>query len=222
MPHPQQPKLLDQVRAAIRVRHYSIRTEHAYVDWIKRFIYFHGKRHPKDMGAPEINAFLSHLASDLNVAASTQNQALSAILFLYRAVLGTEPGEIGEVVRAKKPVRVPVVLSVEEVGAVLSHLKGTKRLMALLLYGTGMRIVELIRLRVKDVDFAQRCIVVRDDKGQKDRIVPLPAAEAQATQGLAAAARSEGGVDGMVRLRGLLDLLLRAIAPLAAVRRIWS
>jgi integron integrase len=167
-------QLLRDLRRAIRTRNYSIRTEHAYVDWVYRYILFHDKRHPRAMGPPEINAFLSHLACDLNVAASTQNQALSGILFLYRHVLKREIGDLGEVVRAKKPAKVPVVLSAQEVQAVLSRLRGTRRLMVLLLYGTGMRKIELVRLRVKDVDFSQRCIVVRSGKGQKDRIVPLP------------------------------------------------
>jgi integron integrase len=167
-------KLLDQVREAIRVRHYSIRTEHAYVDWITRYILFHDKRHPGEMGAAEINRFLSHLASDLNVAASTQNQALCAILFLYRQVLKLDIGPLGDVVRAKKPQRLPVVLAAEETAELLSRLHGTRGLMAELLYGTGMRIIELVRLRVKDIDFKRRMILVRDGKGQKDRTVPLP------------------------------------------------
>ena len=167
--------LLDQLRRAIRVRNYSIRTEHSYVDWVYRFIRFHGLRHPMEMGAPEINAFLSYLASDLDVAASTQNQACCGIVFLYKHVLKKELKEFGDVVRAKKPKRLPVVLSAEETASVLSELRGLHRLMADLLYGTGMRIIELLRLRVKDVDFDRRMITVRSGKGQKDRIAILPA-----------------------------------------------
>ena len=167
--------LLDELRREIRVRHYSIRTEHAYADWVKRYVLFHEKRHPKDMGAAEINQFLSYLATDLNVAASTQNQAACAIVFLYKNVLKMEPGDFGEVVRAKRPRRLPVVLTVEEVAAILEKLQGTKKLMFELMYGTGMRIVELIRLRVKDIDFQHKIITIRDGKGQKDRAVMLPA-----------------------------------------------
>ncbi len=170
----QKPKLLDQVRSAIRIRHYSIRTEEAYVQWIKRFILFHNKRHPKDMGAPEINAFLSHLAVNNNVAASTQNQALSAILFLYKEVLEQEVGKLEGVVRAKKSLKLPVVFTVEEVKAVLVRLQGSTWLMASLLYGSGLRLMECVRLRVKDVDFHYRQLVVRDGKGQKDRATMLP------------------------------------------------
>ena len=170
----QKPKLLDQVRLAIRARHYSIRTEEAYVQWIKRFILFHNKRHPREMGTPEINAFLSHLAVANRVAASTQNQALSAILFLYKEVLGQEVGKLEGVVRAKKSTRLPIVFTVEEVQAVLVHLHGTVWLMASLLYGSGLRLMECVRMRVKDVDFNYRQIVVRDGKGQKDRVTMLP------------------------------------------------
>ena len=170
----QQPKLLDQVRSAIRIRHYSIRTEEAHVQWIKRFILFHNKRHPKDMGGPEINAFLSHLAVNGNVAASTQNQALCAILFLYKQVLDQDPGRLEGVVRAKKPTRLPVVFTVEEVRAILMRLQGTGWLMASLLYGSGLRLMECVRLRVKDIDFQYRQLLVRDGKGQKDRVTMLP------------------------------------------------
>jgi integron integrase len=169
-----EPKLLDQVRRAIRIRHYSIRTERTYVDWTTRYILFHNKRHPKDMAGPEINQFLSYLATDLNVAASTQNQALNAIMFLYKKVLKTEIEDIGEVIRAKRPKRLPEVLSVRETAALLSHFSGTKRLMAELIYATGMRIIELVRLRVKDIDFERHMILIRDAKGQKDRAATLP------------------------------------------------
>jgi integron integrase len=171
---PSKPKLLDQVRDKIRVKHYSLRTEDAYVQWIKRFILFHGKRHPKDMSAPEVEAFLSHLATQRNVAASTQSQALSAILFLYREVLGIELPWLENVTRAKKPQRLPVVLTVQEVKSVLAHLDGRNWVMASLLYGSGLRLMECVRLRVKDVDFAMRQIVVRDGKGAKDQVTMLP------------------------------------------------
>jgi integron integrase len=174
---PEQPKrkLLDQVRDAIRVRHYSIRTEEAYVGWIKRYILFHGKRHPAEMGQAEITAFLSSLAVERNVAASTQNQALAALLFLYRDVLGSDPGWLDDIVRAKRPERLPVVLVREEVGNLMNELEGLHWIMAMLLYGAGLRRLECLRLRVKDVDFAGNQIVVRDGKGAKDRMTMLPA-----------------------------------------------
>jgi integron integrase len=168
------PKLLDQVRAKLRLKHYSLRTERAYVDWIKRYILHHGKRHPKDMGAPEIQAFLSHLATERAVAASTQNQALAALLFLYKEVLDLPLPQLRDIERAKRPQRLPTVLTVREVGAVLDQLDGTLGLMIRLLYGTGMRLMECVRLRVKDVDFEMRQITVRDGKGAKDRVTMLP------------------------------------------------
>ena len=170
----EKPRLLDQVRIKIRTKHYSIRTEHSYVDWIKRFILFYNKRHPKDLGAHEIEQFLSHLAVQRNVAPSTQNQALSAILFLYREVLDLELDWIQNVIRAKKPERLPVVLTRTEVQAVLPRLGGQNKLMANLLYGAGLRLMECMRLRVKDVDFDYRQIVIRDGKGHKDRVTMLP------------------------------------------------
>ena len=168
------PKLLDRVRQAIRARHYSRRTEEVYLMWIKRFIFFHGVRHPAEMGEPEINAFLTHLALKERVSASTQNQALSALLFLYRHVLNREVGDLGEVIRARKPTRLPVVMTRAEVKAVLSHLQGDKWLMASLLYGAGLRLMECLRLRVQDIDFARNEITVRDGKGAKDRVTMLP------------------------------------------------
>jgi len=170
---PTSKKLLDRVRDAIRVKHYSIRTEQAYVNWIKRYIYFHNVRHPAEMGAAEVEAFLTHLAVNENVAASTQNQALSALLFLYREVLKKDPGPI-DALRAKKPKRLPTVLTKDEVRRVLDHLSSTHQLMARLLYGSGLRLMECLRLRVKDLDFAQRAIIVRDGKGEKDRVTMLP------------------------------------------------
>ncbi len=169
------PRLLDQVRDAIRRRHYSYRTEQAYVHWVRRFIWFSGKRHPRGMGAEEVTAFLSHLASERDVAASTQNQALSALLFLYGQVLGVELPWMKGIVRAKRPLRVPVVLTRDEVRALLARLEGTKWLMAALLYGAGLRLRECLKLRVKDVDFGYRQITVRDGKGAKDRVTMLPA-----------------------------------------------
>lgn len=170
------PKLLDQVRGKIRLKHYSIRTEQSYLDWIKRFILFHGKRHPKDMGPQDVEAFLTHLAVQGKVAASTQNQAKSALLFLYKEVLGIDLPWLDNVERAKAPKRLPVVLTRAEVQAVLTRLEGTHWLVASLLYGTGLRIMEAVRLRVKDVDFARHEILVRDGKGFKDRVTMLPSA----------------------------------------------
>jgi integron integrase len=169
------PKLLDHVRQAIRTRHYSYMTEKAYVGWIKRFIFFNNKRHPMEMGETEIAQFLSSLASDSHVSASTQNQALNAILFLYNQVLGKDIGYISGVVRAKRPARLPVVLSRQEVKLVLSFLSGTEWIMVTLLYGAGLRLMECMRLRVKDIDFSVNEITVRSGKGDKDRRTMLPA-----------------------------------------------
>jgi integron integrase len=168
------PKLLDQTRNRIRARHYSIRTEATYLRWIRDFIIFHGKRHPREMGALEVRDYLSHLAVWRNVAASTQNQALSAILFLYRDVLGTKLDWIEGIERAKKPSRLPVVFTKDEARSVLARLDGAKWLMASLLYGAGLRLMECVRLRVKDIDFARSQIVVREGKGGKDRVTMLP------------------------------------------------
>jgi integron integrase len=169
------PRLLDQVRGKIRLKHYSLRTEQAYVDWIRRFIRHHGKRHPRDMGAGEVEAFLTHLAVAGRVAASTQNQAKSALLFLYREVLEVELPWLDNVQQAKAPKRLPVVLTRAEVQMLLGRLQGTHWLVASLLYGTGMRIMECLRLRAKDVDFERGEILVRDGKGFKDRVTMLPA-----------------------------------------------
>lgn len=168
------PKLLEQFRDRLRLLHYSIRTEQQYVQWVRRFILFHDKRHPGEMGAPEVEAFLTDLAVEGNVAAATQNQALSALLFLYREVLGQNLPWLDQVVRAKRPARLPVVLSRHEVARVLSRMDGVHALMARLLYGTGMRLMECTRLRVKDVDFERGEILVRDGKGAKDRVTMLP------------------------------------------------
>jgi integron integrase len=169
-----EPRLLDRVRAAIRTRNYSIRTEQAYVDWIRRYILFHQKRHPLDMGKTEIEAFLTHLAVNRNVAASTQNQALSALLFHYREVLERDMPWLDNVTRAKKPSRLPVVLTDTKVGCLLKQLAGTKWLMASLLYGSGLRLLECLRLRVHKVEFDMRQIMVRNGKGGKDRVTVLP------------------------------------------------
>jgi integron integrase len=168
------PRLLDRVREAVRTRHYSRRTEKAYVAWTRRFVLFHGKRHPLEMGGPEVAKFLTSLAADRQVAASTQNQALSALLFLYREVLAQDLPWLDDVVRAKRTVRLPVVLTRDEVRAVIRQLRGTHRFIAILLYGAGLRLLEAVRLRVKDVDFAQNQITVRAGKGDKDRATPLP------------------------------------------------
>ena len=171
---PRQPKLLERMRIHLRTRHYSIRTEEAYIDWARRFILFHGKRHPRDMGAVEVEAFLSHLAVERHVSASTQNQAKAALLYLYKQVLEIDLPWLNEVVQAKRPKRLPVVLTPTEVRELLLHMDGTTGLIAQLLYGTGMRLLEALRLRVKDVEFARREIVVREGKGNKDRVTVLP------------------------------------------------
>ncbi len=167
-------KLLDQARDILRAKHYSYRTEQSYLDWMRRFILFHDKRHPLEMGAPEIQAFLTHLAVEKNVSASTQNQALSAILFLYREVLQKELDPILLPSTAKRPERLPTVLTRGEVLAIINQMTGVYKLMAQLLYGSGLRLMECLRLRIKDIDFDYRTITVRDGKGEKDRIVPLP------------------------------------------------
>jgi integron integrase len=172
---PPRPRLLDRVREAVRARHYSRRTEKAYVDWIRRYIVFHEKRHPMEMGAAEVTQFLTSLAVHSKVAASTQNQALSALLFLYREVLRVELPWLDGLVRAKPPHHLPVVLTREEVRVVLGRLDGLSRLMAVLLYGAGLRLLECCRLRIQDVDFGANQIVVRDGKGGKDRVTMLPA-----------------------------------------------
>jgi integron integrase len=166
-------KLLDQVRDAIRLKHYSYRTEQAYVGWIKRYVLFHGVRHPSEMGAPEVEAFLTYLAVKENVAASTQNQALSALLFLYREVLHQELGPV-DALRAKRPKRLPTVLSKDETLRLIGCLSSVHQLMAKLIYGSGMRLMECLRLRVKDLEFERRAIIVRDGKGAQDRVTVLP------------------------------------------------
>ena len=169
----QPPRLMDQVRDALRSRHYSHRTEQAYCLWVRRFIVFHGVRHPAEMGEVEINAFLTHLAVEEHVSASTQTQALSALLFLYRHVIGREVGDLGGVIRARKPRRLPVVMTRAEARAVLAEMEGDTWLMASLLYGSGLRLMECLRLRVQDIDVARGEITVRDGKGGKDRVTML-------------------------------------------------
>jgi integron integrase len=171
---PSQPKLLDQLRAVIRTMHYSIRTEQAYVDWARRFILFHHKRHPQEMGKEEIESFLTHLAVEGRVSASTQSQAKAALLFLYQRVLKMDVDWLKDVIAAKQPQRMPSVLTVDEVRSLLSRMEGVPWLVASILYGSGLRVLEACRLRVLDVDFGARQIMVRNGKGAKDRITMLP------------------------------------------------
>ena len=166
---------MDLIRQACRVRHFSHRTEDAYCHWARQFIVYHGLRHPRDLGAPEVERFLTALAVDRHVSASTQNQALSALLFLYRSVLSAPLPQLSHVVRARTPARLPAVLSRSEVKAVLEHLDGTPRLVAALLYGSGMRLLECLELRVKDLDLGRQQITIRQGKGRKDRVTMLPA-----------------------------------------------
>jgi integron integrase len=170
------PRLMDLMRDAIQARHYSKRTEQAYCLWVKRYVVFHGRRNPADMGTAEINQFVTHLAVDERVSASTQTQALSALLFLYRYVYGYDLGDLGRIVRAQKTRRLPVVLTRDEVRAVLGRLSGDKHVMASLLYGSGLRLMECLRLRVCDIDFDRSEILVRNGKGAKDRVTMLPRA----------------------------------------------
>lgn len=169
------PGLVAALRDSLRNRHYSLRTERAYVLWVRRFVLFHGRRNPRELGAPEVTSFLSSLANHGNVAASTQNQALAAILFLYREVLGMDLPWLTEVVRARRPRRMPTVLTQAEVQSLLGHIEGLHGLMARLMYGTGMRISECVALRVKDLGLERREIIVREGKGGKDRVTMLPA-----------------------------------------------
>jgi len=177
-----QPRLLDQMREVLRLKHLSFRTEEAYIGWVKRFILFHDKRHPKDMGATEIRAFLSYLATHEHVAASTQNGALNALLFLYRSVLQQPFPHLEPIERAKRPRRLPTVFTRDEVHTMLTRLTGMPHLMASLLYGAGLRLMECVRLRVKDVDFPYHQITVRDGKGAQDRVTMLPRSLAEPLQ----------------------------------------
>jgi integron integrase len=206
------PKLLDRVREAIRSRHFSRRTETCYISWIRRYILFHGKKHPRTMGAPEIAAFLSALATEGRISASTQNQALSALLFLYRDVLQIELAPIGRVVRAVVPKRLPVVLSRREVEALLEKLDGRMWIVGMLLYGAGLRLQECLELRVKDIDFDQSQIVVRRGKGQKDRVTVLPQAIREKLQAHFEEVR-------LVHVRDLSQGFGRVVLPYALARK---
>lgn len=167
-------KLLERVRDALRTKHYSFRTEQSYLEWIKRYIMFHGKRHPKDMGAAEVQAYITYLATGRQLAASTQNQALSAILFLYRYVLQMDLALPADIVRAERPKRLPTVLTHQEARLVIGKMSGVTQLMTKLLYGSGLRIMECLRLRLKDIDFGSHQLVIRDGKGEQDRVTILP------------------------------------------------
>lgn len=222
VPAPPKFRLLDQVREQIRYRHYSIRTEKAYVEWVRRFVLFHGKRHPKEMGVAEVRSFLTHLATDRSVAAATHHQALSALLFLYKEVLGVDLPWLGELERPKKPRRMPVVLTPAEVRSLLDQLDGTHALMARLLYGTGMRLMECVRLRVKDIDFSRGEIMVRDGKGGKDRVTMLPAAAAADLKAHLEKVRALWKRDRVDRMEGVYmpDALARKY-PNAAAEWAW-
>jgi len=209
-PTRQPPRLLDQVRAAIRRRHFSRRTEEAYVLWTRRFVLFHGKRHPTEMGEREVTEFLSSLAIDRHVSASTQNQALAALLFLYEEVLGRKLDWLDRVIRAKAPKRLPVVLTRDEVRSILGRLHGPTGLMATLLYGAGLRLLECCRLRVKDIDFGRNEITVRAGKGNRDRRTMLPRSAKAALQGQLREAHAQHQADvasgaGWVELPFALD-----------------
>ena len=217
------PRLLDRVRHAIRARHYSRRTEKAYVGWIKRYIFFHGKRHPADMGAAEVSRFLTALAVEGKVAASTQNQAMNALVFLYRIVLEHDLPWLDDVIRAQRPRHLPVVLTRDEVRRVLAHLDGTPRLIALLLYGCGLRLLECLQLRVKDMDFTANHITIRSGKGARDRVTMLPAVAKPSLQELIAFVRRQHA-DDVARRAGwvwLPDALTRKY-PGAAREIAWQ
>jgi integron integrase len=206
------PRLMDVLRDELRARHYSRRTEQAYALWVRRYIVFHGMRNPADLGAPEINAFLTHLAVAEKVSASTQTQALSALLFLYRRVYGYDIGDLGEIVRARKSQHLPVVMTREEVRSVLAEMDGENWLMASLLYGSGLRLTECLRLRVLDVDFARGEICVRDGKGNKDRVTMLP-------ESLKPPLRDQFGHARAVHRKDLADGWGRVVLPEALSRK---
>ncbi len=220
---PAQPRLLDRVREAIRVRHSSLRTEDCYVEWIKRFIFFHNKRHPQEMGAAEIDQFLTHLAVEGHVSSSTQNQAFAALLFLYQKVLEVEPGRIRGVVRAKRPTRLPVVLAPSEVRRVLAHLAGNYHLIVSLLYGSGLRLNECLGLRVQDVGLERRELLVRHGKGGKDRRTMLPSSLVPALRGQLESARARHQRE-LARGRGqvLLPDAMDRKAPGATTAWAWQ
>jgi integron integrase len=219
----QKSPLLDQVRHQIRLKHYSIRTEESYVNVIRSFIFYHKKRHPKEMGSDEIRQYLSHLANDCNVAASTQNVALAALLFLYREVLFIDLPFIEGVERAKHPHRIPVVLTVEEVKRVLAQITGIHYLMASLLYGAGLRLMECVRLRVKDIDFNYKQIIVRDGKGEKDRRTVLPQPLIEPLQRHLARVRLEHEEDMRMGCGSVyLPYALERKCPNAATEWLWQ
>ncbi|HSD38848.1 MAG TPA: integron integrase [Rhodocyclaceae bacterium] len=218
------PKLLEQVRDRLRLKHYSIRTEDAYLGWIKRYILFHDKRHPASMGKEEVEAFLTSLAVERNVAASTQGQALSAILFLYQEVLGQVLPWLDEVTRAKKPVRLPSVLTQAETAALVAAIEDPEMaLVVRLLYGTGMRVLEGLRLRVKDVDFTRREILVREGKGNKDRVTMLPASLVEPLRARVKLRQHQHGID-LAQGRGSVYLphALAVKYPAAATAFGWQ
>ncbi|EAQ75559.1 integron integrase [Synechococcus sp. WH 5701] len=217
------PRLMDRFREEMQVRHYARRTITSYAQWVKRFLRFHGMRHPREMGEEEINAFLSHLATEGQVSASTQNQALSALLFLYRTVLSGDVGNLEGVVRARQRKRLPVVLTVAEVKAVLSQLEGVEQLVAQLLYGSGLRLMEALRLRVKDVDCQARQLTVRSGKGDKDRVTMLPTSVVEPVQAYLLAVREIHRADlaaGWGRV--MLPLALGRKYPTAASEWAWQ
>jgi len=181
---------LDALRVALRLRHRSLSTEKSYASWVKQFILFHGKRHPAEMGQSEVEGFLSHLATKRNVSAGTQNQALNALLFFYRHVIGRDLGTLAEVVRARRPLRIPVVLTVEEVERVIDRMEGDSRTVALLLWGGGLRLLEALRLRIQDVDFDRRELRIRDGKGRRDRLTVMPERVVEPLRGKIAEARA--------------------------------
>ncbi len=198
------PRLLDQLRHQIRYLHYSIRTEQAYVHWVRAYVRFHGLRHPAELGGAEVEAFLAWLAAERQVSASTHRQALSALIFLYQKVLGLSVPWLGEIGRPQRPPRLPVVLSHDEVARLLAALPDEQRLFGQLLYGTGMRLLEGLRLRVKDIDFDRRAIVVREGKGGKDRVVMLPASLEQPLRRQLAAAHALWSADRLAGVAGVL------------------
>ena len=217
------PKLLDQVREAIRLRHYSRRTEESYVGWIRRFILFHQKRHPRDMGSAEVVGFLTHLAVKEQVSASTQNQALNAVIFLYRQILNRDLADLGQAVRARTPVRLPVVLDRTEVRTILASLDGVMWLIVALLYGGGLRLHECLEVRVKDLDLARNQLVVRRGKGNKDRVVPLPALVRPALEQHLASVRRLHEADIRAGFgRVVLPEALAAKYPAAPLEWVWQ
>ncbi|MCK6460588.1 MAG: integron integrase, partial [Planctomycetes bacterium] len=214
-------RLIDRVRAAMRVRHLSPRTEQAYLDWMRRYFEFHGRRHPATLGAEEVGAFLSDLATARRVSASTQNQALAALLFLYGEVLEVKLPWLDDLARAPRPARLPTVLSREEVRAVLDRMEGVPRLMASLLYGSGLRLMECCRLRVKDVDLARRQITVREGKGRRDRATLLPESLRPLLTSHLEGVRGQHGAD-LAAGAGFVALPASLATKLPAARRDWA